>query len=145
MGEAVGRKTMIDGMVSRTGMAMVITLLGGLAVWMMHRRIELKNKPMIVLLSAWCVLVCVFFLPRMHERYAIVGEILLVCWAVWSFKPRAFLYVVLSTLPTLSSYAEVLMRHPFFSLQLGGVINLVVILLLTWELVETLRRQPKKA
>lgn len=145
MGEAVGRKPMIDGMVSRTGMAMVITLLGGLAVWMMHRRIELRDRDVIVLLGAWCTFVCMFFLPRMHERYAIVGELLLVCWAVWSLKPKAFVYVVLSTLPTLSAYAEYLFKKPFFPLQLGGVMNLILVMILTWEVVQAIRTQPRKA
>lgn len=145
MGEAVGRKPMIDGMVSRTGMAMLIALLGGMAVWMMHRRIVLKDKPAIVLLGAWCVMVCVFFLPRMHERYAIVGELLLLCWAVWLAKPRGFIYVVWSVIPVLSAYAEYLLRYPFFPLQLGGVMNLILIAALTWETVQAIRTQPRAA
>lgn len=145
MGESVGKKPMIDGMVSRTGMSMAIALLGGLAVWMMHRRIVLKDKPLIVLLGAWCVMVCVFFLPRMHERYAIVAELLLVCWAIWLAKPRGFVYVVWSVIPVLSAYAQYLLRTPFFSLQLGGVMNLILIMALSWETIQTLRAQPRQA
>jgi hypothetical protein len=81
----------------------------------------------------------VFFLPRMHERYAIVGEVLLLCWAVWAKKPRALVYVLLSMLPVLSAYSKFLFTIPFFSLQLGGVMNLCLLCLLSWEVVLALR------
>lgn len=142
MGQAIGQKSMVDGMISRTGLAMAIALFGGLAVWMLQRRIVLKDKPLIVLLGAWCVLIAVFFLPRMHERYAIVGELLLLCWAVWLARPRGAVYVVLSVLPILSAYSQYLLQKPFFSLQLGGAMNLLLVAALTWELVQALRAQP---
>lgn len=142
MGQAIGQKSMVDGMISRTGLAMAIALFGGLAVWMLQRCIVLQNKPLIVLLGAWCVLIAVFFLPRMHERYAIVGELLLLCWAVWLAKPRGAVYIVLSVLPILSAYAQYLLQKPFFSLQLGGAMNLLLVAVLTWELVQALRAQP---
>ena len=141
MGNSIGKKPMIDGMMGRTGMAMVIALLGAMAVWMMHRRIELRDKQVVVLLGAWCVFVCMFFLPRMHERYAIVGEMLLLCWAVWLAKPRGFVYVAWSVIPTLSAYAEYLLREPFFPLQLGGVMNLILVMAITWEVVQAVRLQ----
>ena len=145
MGEAVGQNTMVDGMISRTGMAMLIALLGGLAVWMMTRRISLEGKSFIVLLGAWCVITCVFFLPRMHERYAIVGELLLLCWAIALARPRGWIYLVWSVIPVLSAYAEYLLRKPFFPLQVGGAMNLLLVAALTWELVQSLKAQPRQA
>lgn len=140
MGEAVGQEAMYDGMFSRTGMVMLIALLGGMAVWLMQRRMVLREKSTWVLLGAWCVITCVFFLPRMHERYAIVGELLLLCWAVWLAKPRGMVYVIWSVIPVLSAYAEYLLKEPFFPLQLGGVMNLVLVAALTWETVQALQK-----
>lgn len=137
MGDAIGNKQMINGMFSRTGMVLCIAALGGMAVWMITRKATLSNRAML-LLGAWSVLCCIFFLPRMHERYGMAGEMLLICWAVALGKPRGFAYVLLGLLPTLSAYAEYMFKYPFFSLQLGGVMNLVLLGLLTWELlVET--------
>lgn len=141
MGTTIGQKALFDDMFSRTGIVMVIALLGALAVWMMHRRIPLREKSTVVLLGAWCVMICVFFLPRMHERYAIVGELLLLCWAVWLAKPRGFVYVVWSVIPVLSAYAEYLMKEPFFPLQIGGAMNLVLVAALTWEMVTALQKE----
>ena len=102
------------------------------------KRVRLTDR-MAVLMGAWCVLCCVFFLPRMHERYGIVGEVLLLCWAVAVGKPRGFAYVLLGLLPTMSAYAEYMFRNPFFPLQLGGAMNMALLGLLTWELLRETR------
>ena len=141
MGEAANQKQMVVGMFSRTGIVLAIAALGGMAVWMLQRRVCLEGSRTILLTGAWCVLCCAFFLPRMHERYAIVGELLLLAWAAGLGKPRGFLCLLASMLATLSAYAEYLFKQPFFPLQLGGVINLCVLLFLTWEMVTTLRSQ----
>ncbi|MEG0270858.1 MAG: glycosyltransferase 87 family protein [Clostridia bacterium] len=144
MGEAIGNKTMILGMFSRTGMALCIAALGGMAVWLITKKVTLQSRAT-VLLGAWCVLCCVFFLPRMHERYGIVGELLLLCWAVCLWKPRGFVYVLLGMLPVLSAYAEYMFRHPFFPLQWGAVLNLILLGLLTWEVVREVRVEALEA
>ena len=144
MGDEITVNQMVNGMFSRTGVVLALAVLGGMAVWMMARRARLHGR-LCVLLGAWCVLVCVFFLPRMHERYGIVGEVLLACWAAALGKPRGFAYVVLGHLPTLSAYAEYLFRDPFFPLQLGGAMNLVLLALLTWEVAHEIHAQHKAA
>jgi|GEM_PF-1154363 len=141
MGDALKVDQMVLGMHGRVGIGLCIAALGVLGTWMMMQRKQLSN-PTLVLLGAWTVMCCVFFLPRMHERYAIVGELLLVCWAVWVNKPRAFLYLLLAMLPVLSAYAQYLFQYSFFSLQLGGVMNLILLLLLTWEVMKALKAEP---
>ena len=138
MGDALNVDQMILGMHSRVGLVLCVAAIGSVAAYMMTRRKQLSNSTL-VLLGAWCVLCCVFFLPRMHERYGIVGEVLLLCWAVWLKKPRALLYALVSIIPILSAYAQYLFQVPFFSLQLGGVMNLVLLCLVSWEVVLALR------
>lgn len=134
MGDAIGGNQTVLGMFSRTGMVLCFAALGMMLVWLVSRHAELTPQNT-VLLGAWCVLCCVFLLPRMHERYAIVAELLLICWAVSLHSPRGYAYVLAGMLLTLSAYAEYMFRHPFFSLQIGGVINLVLISVITWETV----------
>lgn len=131
--QAVGTKQMIQGMWSRYGMALAVAALGGMLMWLVAKRGRLEGRAT-VLLSAWCVLTCVFFMPRMHERYGFVGEVLLLCWAVCLGRPRGFLYVLLGMLPVVSAYAEYMFRYPLFTLQLGGFMNLALLGLLTVEL-----------
>lgn len=138
MGDATIVTQTVNGMLSRTGVVLCVGALGGMALWLISRRAELEGRN-ILLLGAWCVLCCAFLLPRMHERYAIVGEALLLCWAVCEMKPRGFAYVLIGMLATLSAYAEYMFGNPFFPLQIGGALNLVVLCALTYEAIRVVR------
>ena len=118
----------------RYSIILTVTALGSMAAWMIKKKIKL-DKQTALLLSAWCVLTCVFLLPHMHERYGIVGEILLLLWAVLLWKPRGFLYVLLSMLPVASAYCNYVLDREIFSLQFGGAMNFVLIIALTWEMI----------
>lgn len=134
LGDALGSKQMILGMWQRYGLALAVFTLGVMATWFILRCRQMNNRTLL-LLGVWSVLVCIFFLPRMHERYGMVGEVLLILWAVLLWKPRGFVYVLLGTLSTVSAYCQYMFRYPMFSLQLGAVLNLILLCLLTWELV----------
>lgn len=124
-----------DGGFSAAGIALCLAALALMTGWLIRRSAVPEGRGL-VLLGAWCVVCCVFFLPRMHERYAIVGELLVICWAAGSGKPRAYACVVLTSLAALSAYAEYLFRHPFFPIAVGGYLNLLALGLLTWEIAK---------
>lgn len=134
LGEAVKSPLLPMVKWQRYSIILTVAMLGSMAAWMMIKQIKLDSQKAL-LLGAWCVLACVFFLPHMHERYGIVGETLLLLWAVVLWKPRGFLYVLLSLLPTASAYCNYVLDREVFSLQLGGAIYLVLIIALTWETV----------
>jgi len=134
LGDGLSSNQTIQGMWQRYGLVLAIAVLGGMASWLIYRRKKLDDRTLL-LFGIWCVYVCIFFLPRMHERYGLAGEVLMVVWAVLLRKPRAFLYLVLGALPTISAYCEYMFHNPVFSLQFGAVLNLVMLGLLTWELV----------
>ena len=125
---------------SWSGILLCVSALALVTAWLVKRDVVLTDRA-IVLLGAWCVLCCVFFLPRMHERYAIVGELLLCCWAAGSGKPRAYACVVLTTVTALSAYAQYLFQQSFFSLQIGGYLNLLALGLLTLEVLEAIGKE----
>ncbi|HNW86328.1 MAG TPA: glycosyltransferase 87 family protein [Candidatus Limiplasma sp.] len=134
LGDALKSDRMIQGMWQRYGLVLAVASLGGMATWMIYRRKTL-NPRQLLLLGAWCVLVCLFFLPRMHERYGMVGEVLLALWAASLWKPRGFFYVALGILPTVSAYCQYMFAKPIFSLQLGAALNLILLMLLTRETI----------
>lgn len=113
---------------------LTVTALGCMAAWMIGRRVKLDRQTAL-LLCAWSVLACEFLLPHMHERYGIVGEVLLLLWAVLLWKPRGFAYVLLSMLPVVSAYCDYLLDAQIFPLQFGGALNLLLMFALTWELL----------
>lgn len=134
LGEAVKSPLLVMVKWERYSILVTCAALLLMAAWMMLKRIRLDSQTAL-LLGAWSVLTCVFFLPHMHERYGIVGEILLLLWAVVLWKPRGFLYVLLSLLPVASAYCTYVLDRSLFSLQLGGALNLILITALTWELI----------
>jgi len=141
LGDALSKKRMIQGMISRYGMMLSIVGLGGMATWLIVQKTRLTERAYL-LLGSWCVLCCVFFMPQMHERYGMAGEILLVCWAICLGKPRGFAYVLLGTLPVSSAYCAYMFQHPMFSLQLGSVMNLALLGILTWEVLREAKITP---
>ncbi len=82
-------------------------LFGLLAARVVKNDVVLEGKTL-VLMGAWCVLACVYFLPRMHDRYAIVGEVLLLCYALLVCKPIVTLAAGLCFAATLHAYAAYL-------------------------------------
>ena len=118
----------------RTGIVLCVAPLGGMLVWMVKRNVVLTARNTL-LLAAWCVLCCCFLLPRMHERYALVGEVLLCCWAVCLRKPRGAVYVLAALLPTVGAYANELYRVTFLGAQAGGALSLALLCALTWEIL----------
>ena len=134
MNEAVKSPLLLMVKWERYAIILTITFLGSMAAWLISRNVQL-NRQNALLLSAWCVFICVFFLPHMHERYGIVGEVLLLLWAVVLWKPRGFLYLIVSILPIASAYCKYTLDREMFSLQLGGAIQLFLMIALTWELI----------
>ncbi len=141
LGDALTGKQLVQGLWQRMGLVLALGSLGSMAAWLIYRRRALGAQTML-LLGAWCVLTCVFFLPRMHERYGMVGDVLLMVWAVALAKPRGFGWVLLGLLPTLSAYCEYLFNAPIFSLQFGAVLNLLLLGALTWELAREAAASP---
>jgi hypothetical protein len=134
LGDALGNDGMIQDMWQHYGLVLAVFALGGMAVWFIARRRRVSGRSLL-LLGAWGGLGGIFFLPRMHERYGMAGEVLLILWAVQLWKPRGFLYAALGTLPTASAYCEYMFLSPMFSLQWGAALNLILLCLLTRELV----------
>ena len=134
LGDAVKSPLLSKDLWEEYSIVLTVTALGGMAVWMIGKQVKIDRQTAL-LLCAWSVLTCVFLLPHMHERYGIVGEVLLLLWAVLLWKPRGFAYVLLSLLPVVSAYCNYLLDAKIFSLQFGGALNLVLMIALTWELM----------
>ena len=111
------------------------------AVYLITRKVTLQGTQ-IVLIGAWCVLMCVFFLPRMHDRYAIVGEVLLLCYALLTKKPAALLSLALCFTATLNAYASYLIM-PFLSTGIAVVLQTASLMLLTREVYQNAKADCK--
>lgn len=86
----------------------------------------------VILLGAWCVLCCAFLLPRMHERYAFVGELLLLMAALTTLKPKLLLATTLCYFATMNAYLHYLVDVSIDS-RVTALMQLIALALLTWE------------
>ncbi len=133
MGEYFGSRDDLREILTATGIVLCIAAIGSMAVFLIRRRALIEGRDLLPV-GAWCILCCTFLLPRMHDRYGFVGEILLLLWAVCGMRPRGFAYVLLGTLAVLSAYSRFLFDKPFFPLQVGSVLSLLLLCSLTYEI-----------
>lgn len=90
------------------GVAAVVCVFAVFAVWLLYAGHPVRRETL-PLLTLWCVLVCVMFLPAMHERYAYFADVLSVlCLLAGCCK----WYVPLAiNLCSLLSYTRFLFRY----------------------------------
>ena len=137
VGDIHANSQMVVGMHSRFGMVLCLVVLGCMLVFCVRKRAVMDPRR-ILQLAVWSIWCCVFLLPRMHERYGFVGEMLLACWVLVSGRKRDILCLLLNALAILSAYASYLYLAEFFSLTIGGLMNFAALGIFTWSMLRDL-------
>ena len=107
------------------------------AAWMIRRKTVLKGQS-VILAGAWCVLMCTYLLPSMHDRYAMVGELLLLSYALVSRSKTGALATALCVLATLNAYTAYL-ATPLFPTGFAMLLLAGGLALVCWELYKVLK------
>ncbi len=112
-------------------------------VWLLHNRREVQGENTL-LLGAWSVLICAFLLPGMHERYGMIGEVLL--WVYFLVKPNKarFLLAALFTFTGYCAYASYLFGAFPIQVEWLVLLNLFGLLWMTKLLVDNLPTKPQE-
>lgn len=95
---------------------------------------------MVVSLALFFALFVPFILPHMHERYYFAADILSVIYAF--YFPKKLYVSVVTELASTYAVCHNLFNTEFFSVQLLGVIMLVILILLVKHLVQLIRANP---
>lgn len=69
----------MSGRVGYIGIVLLLLIFIGISIMIMVKKIDIKDDK-IFLIGIWGVLISVFLLPHMHERYLIIADILLVIY-----------------------------------------------------------------
>ena len=117
------------------GMLMGLVVILSLYLWLFKNKTDVTAS-FIVKICMITVFVLTFFLPSMHERYAIVAEILIMILACMdvSYIPAA----VLTVLCTSINYADFLLYYYDIKVPedwLVALIRLIVIIFVIWKLI----------
>jgi Gpi18-like mannosyltransferase len=120
-----------------------VILAGGLVLislfYLFKKKFVLTNE-ILVSLALFFAMFVPFILPHMHERYYFVADILSVVFAF--YFPRKFYVPVVTVLSSTYAVCHNLFNTDFFSVQLLGVIMLVILVLLAKHLVQIIRANP---
>ncbi len=81
------------------------------------------NKDAIISLGIWVALTSVYFLPKMHERYGMMAEVLLLIW-ILGHKKWGVYAVIVNTI-TLFCYFAVLHGYYLYYFQNMAIVNII--------------------
>ena len=94
-------------------------------------------------LAVWTSMVCIYFLPTMHERYVYISCILIVIWAAMTLRRTDILAAIGLNLVALVSFQPYLFSNNEVRLDHMAVYNLAVLGFLTYRLLTI--REKKEA
>lgn len=81
----------MSGRVGYIGIVLLLLIFIGISIMIIVKKTDIKDDK-IFLIGIWGVLISVFLLPHMHERYLIVADILLVIYLI-AYNKNAFVVV----------------------------------------------------
>ncbi|GHV05136.1 hypothetical protein FACS1894217_01510 [Clostridia bacterium] len=110
-----------------------LLLLGSILVYMLNKKLRLTRDGLFMM-AAFTVLLCVFFMPRMHERYAFAGEMLLLLLCATVRRPRLIIAAALTFPAILTTYLRYMLGVNIMPLQLAALPVLAGLILLGFEL-----------
>lgn len=89
----------------------------------LYRKGKKLNADGIIGMGIWCVLTCVYLLPKMHKRYGMIAEILCMIW-ILGHKKWVWYPILMNTI-ILFCYFAVLHGYYLYYFQNMAVINII--------------------
>lgn len=117
-------------MFKKMGMLLTMTILGIAACYFIYNKITSRNA--YIMLAFWCSMVCVYFLPNMHERYSYAACIFGIIYAVANKKGWWIAFGV--NLVSLLSWTPYLFNITAVKFEYLSIINLVLLVALSIQL-----------
>lgn len=113
---------------SKIGILFTIMLCAAMMAFVIFKKVKWNNEK-ILTLALWFIVIVSYFLPRMHDRYMFVGEILAVlCYIV--YKKNLHL-VICTNIIAMIVYSRYLFGANNFNYSMLSVIYLIVIIYFT--------------
>lgn len=104
---------------------------------------ELKNKQemdgkKIIMMAIWSIIAIIFFLPRMHDRYLYIAEILAIVYTMMSPKKFSVL-LILESIATVN-YIKIY-KNTIFTPKILALLYLLSMILIILDIILTERKQ----
>ncbi len=114
----------------KAGIILAISLLGIGALICIYKKLYSPNE--IVMTAVWSSMICIYFLPAMHERYVFIACVFSVLWAFINCKDW-WIAVGVNTVCYLS-YTTYLFKVTIFDLKYLSLANLILLIFITKRL-----------
>lgn len=101
-----------------------------LLIYFIKRKKEFSQKE-IINLGLLSILIAVYFLPFMHERYMFAADVLSIIW-YFIYKKKIYIPIIIN-LSSLAGYSVYLFGLKWMPLWIFSILMLVVIIGLLWE------------
>lgn len=118
------------------GVAITLLLLGLLAVYVLYHKWDIPPQSLIPL-ALLCMMICLYFLPSMHERYGLTVDILSVMYFALRRK-QAYVPIIIN-LSSMLSYTGFLFGYWVMDLMYFAIAKLFLMVILTSSLIAELR------
>ena len=105
----------------------------GLLIFFLKRKKEIEKKE-IITIALLSVLIAVYFLPFMHERYMFMGDVLSIIW--WFIYKKKIYIPIIINLSSLAGYSIYLFGLDHMPLWLFSLLLLLTIISLFSEVIE---------
>lgn len=115
----------------RAGIYLTIAILGVGACLIIKRGITDNRE--IIPLAVWCNMICIYFLPAMHERYVFIACIFSIVWA-FVHKKDWWIAVGINAVCFISYLYYLLANPEAFELKYLSIANLVLLIALSMRL-----------
>ena len=133
--EGISKETSL--MLISCGTVCCILLLGVMAYYLRDKAFEVNSLYMVTL-AVFTVLVCLYTLPVMHERYGYIAELLLVAYGITSYKRMGICAVVQAI--SVITYSRFLFGSTVTALWPLSFIGLAVILVIGYDLYMQMKK-----
>ncbi|MCI1966673.1 MAG: hypothetical protein LKJ17_11175 [Oscillospiraceae bacterium] len=110
-----------------------LMLLGLMAAWMLYRNRPLTSHE-VLLLAVWSSIVCIYFLPDMHERYLFPTDLLLIVLALYTNRYWDRLCALAAIGVSILSYLPYLFLYETIPMWALSLVRLGCVIYLTKQL-----------
>ena len=126
-----------------TKIGLLFTMFMYFCIWLFVLFNKVKfNSEKIITVAIWSIMIATFYLPRMHERYMFVIEILSVVWFI-IYQKKFYIPVIINVV-SIITYFYFLFGYSFIDYRILSVIYFIFIFIFTIHTLKTLTKEEIK-
>lgn len=123
------------GIVSKIGIIITLAIFACIWLYTLIKKVKF-NTEKIITVAIWSVVVCTYFLPRMHDRYMFVADILSIIWFI--LYQKKFHIPIIINIVSFLTYFKFLFHLEFIGYNILSILYFVIIIEFTIYVIKLL-------